>query len=48
MICINGNKVGYNTGVGTHMPLINYTSINDINPKANSDNMTIKNGTIVS
>ena len=52
MICINCisdcNEVGYNAGVGTHMTLINCTSINDISPKANSDNMTIKNGTIVS
>ena len=52
MICINcisdGNNVGYNAGAGTHMTLINCTSINDISPKENSDNMTIKNGTIVS
>lgn len=52
MICINcisdDNKVGYNAGAGTHMTLINCTSINDISPKENSDNMTIKNGTIVS
>lgn len=44
----SNQNVGYNVGAGTHMTLINCTSINDISPKENSDNMTIKNGTIVS